>query len=85
MRGADTFTESLFTMRHLDDFVPADHPLRVIRIMVNKALEKMDALFAQMYAADIKGGRPSNKWGQIPIKRPIRSQKKGDSRRLFCS
>lgn len=23
MRGADTFTESLFTMRHLDDFVPA--------------------------------------------------------------
>ena len=26
MRGADTFAESLFTMRHLDDFVPADHP-----------------------------------------------------------
>ena len=25
MRGADTFTESLFTMRHLDDFVP-DEP-----------------------------------------------------------
>ena len=21
-------------MRHLDDFVPADHPLRVIRVMV---------------------------------------------------
>ena len=59
MRGADTFTESLFTMRHLDDFVPADHPLRVIRIMVNKALASMDDLFGQMYAADIKGGRPS--------------------------
>jgi transposase len=59
MRGADTFTESLFTMRHLDDFVPADHPLRVIHIMVNKALANMDGLFAQMYAADIKGGRPS--------------------------
>ena len=59
MRGADTFTESLFTMRHLDDFVPADHPLRVIRVMVNKALANMDELFAQMYAADIKGGRPS--------------------------
>ena len=59
MRGADTFTESLFTMRHLDDFVPADHPLRVIRVMVNKALANMDGLFAQMYAADIKGGRPS--------------------------
>ena len=59
MRGADTFTESLFTMRHLDDFVPADHPLRVIRVMVNKALANMDELFARMYAADIKGGRPS--------------------------
>jgi hypothetical protein len=24
MRGADTFTESLFTMHHLEDFVPAN-------------------------------------------------------------
>ena len=59
MRGADTFTESLFTMRHLEDFVPAEHPLRPIRQMVNEALVKMDALFAGMYEADIKGGRPS--------------------------
>lgn len=59
MRGADTFTESLFTMRRLEDFVPADHPLRPIRRMVNQALEKMDALFARMYEADIRGGRPS--------------------------
>jgi transposase len=59
MRGPDTFTESLFTMRHLEDFVPADHPLRPIRKMVNEALVKMDGLFAQMYEADIQGGRPS--------------------------
>jgi transposase len=59
MRGADTFTESLFTMRHLDDFVPANHPLRPIRVMVNAALVKMDALLSNMYEADIKGGRPS--------------------------
>ena len=59
MRGADTFTESLFTMRHLDDFVPATHPLRPIKQMVNAALLKMDALLGRMYAADIKGGRPS--------------------------
>jgi len=59
MRGADTFTESLFTLRRLDDFVPADHPLRPIRAMVNQALDKMDGLFARMYEADIKGGRPS--------------------------
>ena len=46
MRGADTFTESLFTMRRLEDFVPANHPLRPIRAMVNEALLKMDDLFA---------------------------------------
>jgi len=59
MRGADTFTESLFTMRRLEDFVPADHPLRAIRVLVNEALVKMDGLFSKMYEADIKGGRPS--------------------------
>lgn len=59
MRGADTFTESLFTMQKLEDFVPAEHPLRPIRQMVNAALVKMDALFSGMYEADIKGGRPS--------------------------
>jgi transposase len=59
MRGPDTFTEGLFTIRRLDDFVPADHPLRRIRVMVNEALAKMDELFSRMYEADIKGGRPS--------------------------
>ncbi|QEZ45561.1 IS5 family transposase [Cupriavidus oxalaticus] len=59
MRGADTFTEGLFTMRRLEDFVPQSHPLRPIRSMVNQALAKMDRLFAAMYEADIKGGRPS--------------------------
>lgn len=59
MRGADTFTESLFTVRKLDDFVPASHPLRAIREMANEALAKLDRLFAQMYESDAKGGRPS--------------------------
>jgi transposase len=59
MRGSDTFTESLFTLRKLEDFVPASHPLRPIRQMVNAALVKMDVLFSAMYEADIKGGRPS--------------------------
>ena len=59
MRGTDTFTESPFTLHRLEDFVPASHPLRAIRQMVNQALGKMDELFAGMYEADIKGGRPS--------------------------
>lgn len=59
MRGADTFTEGLFTLKRLDDFVPASHPLRVIRTMVNKALAEMGGLFAQMYEDEAKVSRPS--------------------------
>src|SRR5664280_2845887 len=59
MRGADSHSESLFTTVKLEDFVPADHPLRPIRTWVNEALAKMDVSFSAMYEADIKGGRPS--------------------------
>ncbi len=59
MRGADTFTERAFTLHRLEDFVPKNHPLRLIRQMVNEMLVKMDALFAGMYEANTKGGRPS--------------------------
>lgn len=59
MRGADTFTESLFTMRKLEDFVPAGHPLRAIRVMANSALVKLGPLFTGMYEAEVKGGRPA--------------------------
>lgn len=59
MRGADVFMESLFTMRKLEDFVPADHPLRPIRTMVNEALVHLNDLFAGMYAHAERGGRPS--------------------------
>ena len=59
MRGPDTFTESLFNVKRLDDFVPASHPLRLIRVMVNEALEKLEDLFAGMYEDASKGGRPS--------------------------
>ena len=59
MRGADSYSESLFSTVKLEDFVPASHPLRPIRTWVNDALAKMDAKFSAMYEADIKGGRPS--------------------------
>ena len=38
MRCTDTFTESLFLMKRLDDFVPVDHLSRPIREMVHEAL-----------------------------------------------
>ena len=59
MRGADSYNEALFSTIRLEDFVPAEHPLRPIRAWVNDALGKMGGRFAAMYAADVKGGRPS--------------------------
>ena len=68
MRGADGCTETMFTMAKLDDFVPASHPLRPIRLWLNDALKRMDGVFARMYESDAKGGRPS-----IALEKPIRA------------
>jgi transposase len=59
MRAADTFTESLFSVRKLDDFVPATHPLRAVRLMVNEALKALGPMLCGMYAQDTRGGRPA--------------------------
>jgi transposase len=50
MRGSDQMQESLFTMSKLEDFVPSDHPLRPIRLLVNEALARLNGLFNQIYA-----------------------------------
>ncbi len=50
MRGADITQEALFTTAKLDDFVPDDHPLRVIRALTDQALHRMSGLFSTLYA-----------------------------------
>ncbi len=50
MRGMDEMQEPLFTTVKLEDFVPADHPLRPIRLLVNDALERLNGLFSVIYA-----------------------------------
>ncbi|KAG0163343.1 hypothetical protein DFQ30_000317 [Apophysomyces sp. BC1015] len=77
MRGADKFTESLFCVRKLDDLVPASHPLRSIRAMVNETLAKMDRLFAGMYEADVKGSKRGNETHQSKIDPDARLYRKG--------
>lgn len=59
MRGSDGYNESLFSTVRLEDFVPANHPLRPIRTWVNEALSAMDERLSAMYEADVRGGRPS--------------------------
>ena len=56
MRGADGIQEPLFTFAKLEDFVPADHPLRAMWLLVNEAVKGLNELFGQMYA---QAGRPS--------------------------
>ncbi|ULB09631.1 IS5-like element ISRhsp7 family transposase [Cereibacter azotoformans] len=56
MRGTDETSGSLFSYVDLEERIPARHPLRKIRRVVNDALVSMDAEFARLYAAD---GRPS--------------------------
>lgn len=66
MRGEDIFQEALFTTIHLESFVPKDHPLRSIKLLLDKAMQNLDWLFSRIYA---DGGRES-----IPPERLIRAQ-----------
>ena len=50
MRGSDGMQEALFTVAKLEDFVPAEHPLRPIRLLVNEALGRLSGLFNTIYA-----------------------------------
>lgn len=65
MRGTDEMTGALFSYVDLEERVPARHPLRLIRRIVNDALAGLDAEFEVLYA---KEGRPS-----IPPERLIRA------------
>lgn len=49
MRGAQ-MQEALLTVSKLEDFVPADHPLRAIRLLVDQALGGLNSLFNEIYA-----------------------------------
>jgi transposase len=56
MRGGDERSGALFSYVDLEARVPADHPLRVIRGIVNEALVALEGDFAALYAPV---GRPS--------------------------
>jgi transposase len=56
MRGSDAATGAMFSYVDIEARVPAKHPIRVIRRIVNEVLARLDTDFAAMYAAI---GRPS--------------------------
>lgn len=65
MRGEDLQQHELFSYGSLEERVPAGHPLRPIRAMVDEALKGMDGRFDEIYGAD---GRRS-----IPPERLLRA------------
>jgi len=56
MRGEDAKQEAMFSYISAEKRVPAEHPLRVIRKLVDAVLAEMSPRFARLYA---KVGRPS--------------------------
>jgi transposase len=56
MRGDGQQQEAMFSYVTMEQRIPSDHPIRLIRSMVDEALGAMDALFSQMYS---QRGRPS--------------------------
>jgi hypothetical protein len=56
MRGEDIRQDQLFSYVSTDARIPANHPLRKLRTMVNAILSSMDDQFAPLYSDK---GRPS--------------------------
>jgi transposase len=65
MRGSDERSGELFSYVDLEERVPAKHPLRLIRRIVNEVLVALDSEFTKIYA---DSGRPS-----IPPERLLRA------------
>jgi len=66
MRGADQQQNHIFSYLSPEERVRKDHPLRAIRVMVDKVLKQLSRRFDAMYA---KVGRPS-----IPPEQLLRAQ-----------
>jgi len=56
MRGADERTGAMFSYVSLEERVPADHPLRAVRRITDRALERLSPRFGSLY---VNFGRPS--------------------------
>ena len=65
MRGDDQLQSGMFSYVSIEERVPAEHPLRAIRKLVDEVLRNMAKEFEGMYA---KSGRPS-----VPPERLLRA------------
>ena len=78
MRGLDERSRELFSYADLERRVPARHPLRAIRRIVNEALEMLDGEFQAIYASTGRTSIPPEKLLRallLPLFHGIRSER----------
>ena len=61
MRGGDERSGSLFSYVDLEDRVGKEHPLRIIRGVVNEALAALSGEFSALYSAERPAVDPARK------------------------
>lgn len=81
MRGTSQPQKSFCTLVNLETRIPADHPLRVIKRMVDEVLGRLTDCFDEAYAA---GGRTSIPPEQLLKARVLMALHSVRSERLFC-
>lgn len=58
MRTADTTQHSIFSYPSLEERIPARHPLRKLRVLVDGILVSMNGTFAKLYSHTGRSGIP---------------------------
>src|SRR5450631_4849028 len=81
MRGKPQAQPEFLTTINLNQRVPADHPLRGIKIRLDQVLAKLSRLFDELYAVE---GRPSIPPEQLFKSRILMALYSVRSERLFC-
>jgi len=81
VRGSQDRQLAMLTSLSPEDLIPADHPIRRIRAVVDVVLAGLDGDFTQMYAA---GGRPSVPPEQLLKATVLMAMYSIRSERAFC-
>lgn len=81
MRGFENKQEELFSYITPEARVPADHPLRAIRVYADEALRRMSRVFTQMYADSGRLSVPPETLLKSSLLMALYSVR---SERLFC-
>ena len=81
MRGAPDPQLAMLTTLSTEDLIPADHPIRRIRVIVDAVLAELDDVFDQMYATSGRSSVPPESLLKATILMAMYSIR---SERAFC-